>query len=471
MKLKKIEEITSVLAQMYNTLSKWEIRSVALDNPSVVVVFFSFLKYISLYKEELKLSYPEKYDIDFLTLLYGQKITQEEFMAHIADLEEQLGFDKGILKSFITDLQLLSLENETKELLDMINKVEIKADEQDVLYTAVAEYLSIQSRNDMRFASEYTTDNKLAKLMGELIEVQDGMTVYDPATGYSILLSEATQRKDVLVYAQDINRLSAAVSIMLLVMSGQKKVIVGCDDTITHPLTFELDNKKFDRVLSIPPFGLRIGKEMAIIKSGQQADAFEYGLAYKLSGELVFARHLIASLKEDGVGLLLVPMSTLFKGGNEGKIREQMIKDNYIDTVIEMPVGILPNTNVKTALVLFKKGRKENDIYFMDLSKEECKSYTEKIGRVGVRFTDLGIEKVTEIVRSKKEASGIAVQVNREQVIKQNVNLCPGSYLQVELDQVENLNDVGELLNKNKRLFKQLEEVEIKLHQTIIRLK
>lgn len=369
MKLKKIEEITSVLAQMYNTLSKWEIRSVALDNPSVVVVFFSFLKYISLYKEELKLSYPEKYDIDFLTLLYGQKITQEEFIAHIADLEEQLGFDKGILKSFITDLQLLSLENETKELLDMINKVEIKADEQYVLYTAVAEYLSIQSRNDMRFASEYITDNKLAKLMGELIEVQDGMTVYDPATGYSILLSEATQRKDVLVYAQDINRLSAAVSIMLLVMSGQKKVIVGCDDTITHPLTFELDNKKFDRVLSIPPFGLRIGKEMAIIKSGQQADAFDYGLAYKLSGELVFARHLIASLKEDGVGLLLVPMSTLFKGGNEGKIREQMIKDNYIDTVIEMPVGILPNTNVKTALVLFKKGRKENDIYFMDLSK------------------------------------------------------------------------------------------------------
>lgn len=470
MKLRKVEEVTNILAQLYSALSKWQVRSAALDNPSSVLVFLTFLKYISVCKQELKLDYPEKYEIGFMALLYGQKVRRNELIEHIVDIEQQLGFDRGILKSFVTDLQLLNLEDETRALLDIIDKVEVEQNEQAVLYEALTEYLAVQARNDMRFASEYTTDNKLAKLMGRIAAVQDRMSVYDFTAGYGTLLAEATRGKDVEIYAQDISRIAAAVSIMLVIMSGQKKVVVGCDNTITHPLTFDLTTTKFDRVLVTPPFGLRVDREIATIRSGQQAESFAYGLAYKLSGDLVFARHLIATLKEEGIGIMLVPMSTLFKGGSEGQIREKMVRDNLIDTVIEMPVGILPNANIKTAIVVFKKNRKEDSIYFVDLSKR-AKEYTEKIGRVGVRFTETGINQVTQLITSKKEVPQVAVRIKCKKLLSQGVNLCPGSYLQIELNELEDIQDIEGLLQENDTLFKELKEVTTQLNDKIEKLK
>ena len=469
MKLKKVEEAMNAFAQMYSTLSKWEVRSASLDNPSVVIVFLGFLKYISVYKNELKLDYPEKYSIDFMSLLYGQKVMSDELIEHITSVEQQLGFDRGILSSFIADLQLLNLEKELRELLDIINKIEIEDGEEGVIYEALTEYLAIQARNDMRFASEYTTDNRLAKLMGRIADVRDEMSVYDFTAGYGTLLSEATRGKNVNIYAQDIYRVATAVSIMLLVMSGQKNAVVGCDNTLTHPLIFDSNITKFDRVLSTPPLGLRVDNEMSRIKSGQQAEAFEYGLAYKLSGDIVFVRHLLATLNEDGIGIMLVPMSTLFKGGNEGKIREEMVRDNYIDSVIEMPSGILPNTNVKTALVVFKKNRNEDDIYFVDLAKDS-KEYTEKIGRVGVRFTEYGIDKVMKLIAEKKELPQVSVRIKCKTLMGQGVNLCPGSYLQVKLNELDDIQDIDKLIQENSNLFKKLEAVTTKLNGVIERL-
>lgn len=468
------EKLMSVFDNVYKELSKWDMRNATSDNPVAGLTFLVFLKHISDNKEALGLEYPEKLSFDYLVLLYGEKISSDELIHYISDIEQQLGYNNGILASFVREIDLLKLTLQFKRFLEIINTLDFKitVDNQYEVYDALVSYISLQSRKEIRFAGEYITDVNLSKLMAKIANVNTDMSVYDFACGYSISLSEAVRGKNAVIYAQDINKISAAVSIMILTIAMNKNVIVQCNNSITSPLTinYERGNNKFDRVISAPPFGLRTTSMDERIQSVQLEMAFEYGLSYKLTGDLVFARHLLATLKDDGIGILLMPVGALFRGGSEGKIREQMIKDNYIDAVIELPTGIIANTGVKTALVVFKKNRKNKDVYILDASRDAAKEYVERVGRVGNKISDYGVNAIGELVSKRKEVEGLSRLVSSEEIIDNSVNLCAGAYLQLYVENLLEVQDIEELKERNVVLHKKFEHLEKRFNEIIERL-
>ncbi|KUO78021.1 MAG: hypothetical protein APF81_17510 [Desulfosporosinus sp. BRH_c37] len=456
---KNNEEIMSVLDFAYRELRKWDMRNASNDNPVAALTFFVFLKYVSDNKEDLKLKYEEKYNFDYLVLLFGEKIEHAELVSHVSSIEKQLGFNYGILESFADGLDLKKFNRQTTEILQAINSLDLKAEEGNhSAYHSLVSYISMQSKKELRFAGEFISDVNLSRLMAEIADIKNGMSLYDFAAGYGISLSEASKDKDVVVAAQDITKVCAALSIMLLTMSGNSGAEVRCDDSISNPLTMMggEENLTFDRVISAPPFGVRRSIEDAMIQSGQQANAFEYGLAYKLTGDLVFARHLLASLNENGIGILQMPMGSLFRSGMEEKIRTQMIEDNYIDAIIELPSGIVAGTNIKTALVVFKKNRANNDVYFLDLARDGAKDYVERISRVGTSITEAGLVVINKLMSERKEVEGLSRLVDRAEIIENGSNLCPGVYLQQSLSETLEVQDLTPLLKNNEVLQNKL---------------
>lgn len=470
--MKDNSKLMNGLEKAYAELCKWDMRSVTNDNPSAALTYLVTLKYISDNKERLGLEFSEKYNFDYLVLLFKDKISHDELVDHVASIEKQLGFENGILASFAKDINLKELSDQTTKILEILDSLDFKEEEGETLvYDSLASYLSLQSKKELRFADHLITDVKLAKLMARLAEIKDNMTLYDFASGYGFTLAEAAKNKDVQVYAQDINNEASAVSIMLMTMIGKPGSKIYCEDSIANPLTISCDeNKTFDRVISVPPFGIRLTGRNATFKSDEHANAFEYGLEYKLTDDIAFARHMLASLNDNGIGVLLAPMNILYRSGVVEKIRTRMLEDNYIDAVIEMPPGIVPGTNIKTSIIIFKKNRKAKDIYMLDLTKELAKDYFESVGRTGIVLTDKGIESVTNLVLNRKEVEGLSRSVHIHEILRNDANLCPGVYIKQPIDDVIGVEDITTLLDESNRLYKELIELDISFNEVVKRL-
>ena len=465
----KNENIMQVFDVVYSELCKWNLRNTVNDNPMAALAFLTFLKFISDNKETLQLEYPEKYNFDYLTLLFQQKIDQDELVDFVSLVEKQLGYENRILASYVAGLDLMNVREQVAALLDYLNRLDLS--EPMVAYDSLINFISIQSRKEIRFAGEFITDVGLAKLMAKITEVDDGMRFYDFACGYGISATQSVKGKNVTVYVQDINKISVAVSIILFVLSGVRNAEVRCGDSIKDPINLAYTNKDtFERISVVPPFGIRISDRENFHFSNELSSAYQYYYDFKLSGDLLFTRHLLASLTKEGVGVILLPVGALFRGGNDEKIRRQMIDDNYIDAVIEFPIGVIPGTAVKTALVIFKKHRSSQDIYILDLSKEAAKEYFEKVSKTGLTITEHGIDIISEMVKNRLEVDGLSRRINKEEVLDNQCNLCAGVYMQESIDTAIQVQDITDLVNRNKVLYDKLAHLNVRFNEIIERI-
>ncbi len=80
---------------------------------------------------------------------------------------------------------------------------------------------------------------------------------------------------------------------------------------------------------------------------------------------------MIETLKpETGRMGVVVPHGVLFRGASEGKIRKQLIEENLLDTVIGLPEKLFFGTGIPAAILIFKKQKVDNTVFFIDASRE-----------------------------------------------------------------------------------------------------
>jgi type I restriction enzyme M protein len=99
---------------------------------------------------------------------------------------------------------------------------------------------------------------------------------------------------------------------------------------------------------------------------------FQRGIPPKSKGHWAFISHMLATAVE-GTGRVgvVVPHGVLFRGGQEGKIREAVIRENLLDAVIGLPANLFYGTGIPAALMIFDKSRKpDREVLFIDASRE-----------------------------------------------------------------------------------------------------
>ncbi|MCB4780972.1 MAG: SAM-dependent methyltransferase, partial [Sulfurovum sp.] len=187
-------------------------------------------------------------------------------------------------------------------------------------------------------------------------------------------------------------------------------------DTLRNPLHKEHDHlMKFDVVVANPPFSL--DKWGADELADDVYRRFEYGLPPKSKGDYAFVEHMLASLNAEGRMGVVLPHGVLFRGASEGKIRKAIIDDNLLDAVIGLPANLFFGTGIPATILIFKKGRENKDVLFIDASREFDKDKNQN------SLNENHIKKILQTYHDRKEIEKYAHIASLKEIQENDYNL------------------------------------------------
>jgi len=273
---------------------------------------------------------------------------------------------------------------------------------------------------------EFYTPGEVATLLAKLLAPKAGETICDPACGSGSLLIRVAREvgsSNYFLYGQEVNGGTWALCKMNMFLHGVENAQIEWGDTLNNPKLLEGDHlKKFDVVVANPPFSLdKWGAEHA---PGDRFRRFHRGTPPKSKADYAFISHMAETAVEEGgrVGVI-VPHGVLFRGGAEGKIRQQLIEENLLDGVIGLPANLFFGTGIPAAILLFRKGRKNTDVTFIDASREF------EDGKNQNRLRPEDIDKIVAAFRAGKTVEKYAYRATAEEIRENEYNLNIARYV------------------------------------------
>ncbi|MEA4955624.1 MAG: N-6 DNA methylase [Pseudoflavonifractor sp.] len=168
-----------------------------------------------------------------------------------------------------------------------------------------------------------------------------------------------------------------------------------------------------DAVVSNPPYS------QAWNSADKESDPryARFGLAPKGKADYAFLLHDLFHLKSNGIMTIVLPHGVLFRGGEEGTIRKNLIEQNHIDAIIGLPANIFFGTGIPTIIMVLKQKRPNTDVLIIDASKGFA-----KVGKNNVlRACD--IKKIVDVVTSRTTVEKFSKVVPRDEIRANDYNL------------------------------------------------
>ncbi len=309
---------------------------------------------------------------------------------------------EGIFTTLETGLSKLgeSAGKRTKaisDLLHLIKSIPMNGKQGYDVLGYIYEYLIEKfAANAGKKAGEFYTPHEVSVLMSHIIahelKHKDTIEIYDPTSGSGSLLiniGEAVEKyaksKDsITYYAQELKANTYNLTRMNLIMRGIKasNIKTRNGDTLEDDWPYFDENDPqgtyhalyVDAVVSNPPYS------QAWDPSFKDSDPrySRFGLAPKTKADFAFLLHDLYHLKPDGIMTIVLPHGVLFRGGEEGEIRKQLIEQNHIDAIIGLPANISFGTGIPTVILVLKQKRgsidkPQNDVLIVDASKHFVK--------------------------------------------------------------------------------------------------
>ena len=306
----------------------------------------------------------------------------------------------------------------------------------DVLGFIYEFLISNFAANAGKKAGEFYTPHEVSILMSEIIaehlkDCQE-IKIYDPTSGSGSLLINIGQsvakhindRNKIKYYAQELKENTYNLTRMNLVMRGilPDNIVTRCGDTLEDDWPYFDDNDKehtyepltnLDAVVSNPPYSQKWDPT-----DKQHDPRFNgYGIAPKTKADYAFLLHDLYHLRSGGIMTIVLPHGVLFRGGDEGKIRANLIENNNIDAIIGLPANIFFGTGIPTIIMVLKKGRTNDDVLIIDASKGFAKEG--KNNKLRAR----DIKKIADIYVERKEIDKFSRRVSRDLIRQNDYNL------------------------------------------------
>lgn len=317
-------------------------------------------------------------------------------------------------------------------------------------YATIFEYLikDYNTNSGGKYA-EYFTPHAVAKIMASCLvtgSVKD-VTCYDPSAGSGTLLmnlAHAIGEDKCTIYSQDISQKSSNLLRLNLILNNLVHSIPNIvkGNTILDPYHKEANGKlkKFDFIVSNPPFKLDFSDYVADLDTKENHDRFFAGLPNVPNKDKnsmaiypLFIQHIMFSLSAKGKAAVVVPTGFITaQGGIEKKIREKLVGEKMLRGVISMPSNIFATTGTNVSILFLDNANKKGDIVLMDASK-----LGETIKEGKNQRTVLKTEEEDLIIKTfnKHEAiNDFAVVVNYEQIKEKNYSFSAGQYFDVKIE-------------------------------------
>ncbi|MBR9920304.1 MAG: type I restriction-modification system subunit M [Bacteroidetes bacterium] len=341
------------------------------------------------------------------------------------------------------------------------------------------EYLISRFASDAgKKAGEFYTPSEVSTLLAKLMNPEPGMRICDPACGSGSLLIKVAREvgsKNFSPYGQEINGSTWALCRMNMFLHEMDNAQIEWGDTLNSPKLLEGDSlMKYNIVVANPPFSLdKWGAENA---SADQYDRFHRGVPPKSKGDYAFISHMVETTYEDiGRAGVILPHGVLFRGSSEGRIREQMIRENLLEAVIGLPSNLFFGTGIPACILIFNKGKGENtDVLFIDASRD----YAQGKNQNQLRKEDIEhILNTYENFKSGKPCEGdegialedkYAYRATIAEIEENDFNLNIPRY--VDTFEEEEPIDIPETMKEIDQLKTELKEVESKMEDYLKQL-
>ncbi|MBQ5345735.1 MAG: type I restriction-modification system subunit M, partial [Acidaminococcaceae bacterium] len=347
----------------------------------------------------------------------------------------------GVFDTLQTGLSKLgdTANSQTKSISDLINLIkDIPMDgkqDYDVLGFIYEYLISNFAANAGKKAGEFYTPHEVSLLMSEIVadhlKEKEEIKIYDPTSGSGSLLinigkSVAKYMGDsdrIKYYAQELKQNTYNLTRMNLVMRGilPDNIVTRNGDTLEEDWPYFEENDPVgtyeplyvDAVVSNPPYSQNWNP------SNKEADPryARFGVAPKGKADYAFLLHDLFHLKSNGIMTIVLPHGVLFRGGEEGAIRKNLIENNHIDTIIGLPANIFFGTGIPTIIMVLKQKRENTDVLIIDASKG-----FEKVGKNNkLRASD--IKKIVDVVTKRVSIQKFSRCVTRDEIRANEYNL------------------------------------------------
>ncbi|HMQ11634.1 MAG TPA: type I restriction-modification system subunit M [Oligoflexia bacterium] len=326
-------------------------------------------------------------------------------------------------------------------------------DGQDIIGNTYEYLISNFASSAAKKGGEFFTPKEVSILLAKLVQPKKGERICDPTAGSGSLLIRVAQEigsDDFALYGQESNVGTWALSKMNMFLHGIDGARMERGDTLRNPKLIEDDHLvKYDVVVANPPFSL--DKWGAEIADKDPFERFHRGVPPKSKGDYAFITHMVESINEHGRVGVIVPHGVLFRGSSEGRIREQLIKENLLDAVIGLPSKLFFGTGIPAAILLFKKGKKTEDVIFIDASRE----FEE--GTKQNQLTEKHIEKIVNTYKDRKDLDKYAHVASLDEIERNDFNLNIPRY--VDTFEEEEEIDIKAVQGEIEKIEEELAEV------------
>ncbi len=229
------------------------------------------------------------------------------------------------------------------------------------------------------YAGEFYTPRHIITAMVEVVAPRMGDRVYDPCFGSAGFLFEAARairQSQRSMSGEELERfhketffgreqgpLAYLLGTMNLILHDVHEPSLELVNTLEVHSNDVPEGAKYLVILANPPYGGRMAQQLQTnftVRSG--------------STEILFLQHIMKSLGRHGRAGVIVPEGVLFRGGPDQRVRERMLKEFNVHTVLSLPAGcFLPYTGVKTNVVFFNREDDERgteNVWYYELTND-----------------------------------------------------------------------------------------------------
>ena len=343
---------------------------------------------------------------------------------------------------------VISRNKKLFKLLDKIGSMDLggrfQENKIDAFGDAYEYLMTMYASNAGKSGGEFFTPQFVSTLLTKIALA--GRTsvnkIYDPCCGSgSLLLNTAKQIGADNVkkgfYGQEINLTTYNLCRinMFLHDINFNKFDIALGDTLKEPA--HMDDEPFEMIVSNPPYSIHWDGDNDPLNINDPRFSPAGVLAPESKADLAFVMHMLSWLSADGTAAIVEFPGVLYRGNAEEKIRKYLLTNNFVDTIIQLPVNLFYGPTIATCIIVLKKSKTDNNVLFIDASNEFI-----HVGNKN-NLSDENIEKIYRTHMERLEIEYFSKLVSNDVIIENDANLSVSSY--VEKENLEEDIDIHEL--------------------------
>ncbi len=352
-------------------------------------------------------------------------ITSNKLQGSLPDVSfnntDELGSGEELVKK-VSDL-IAIFQNPA---LDFKNN---RASGDDIIGDAYEYFMMKFAQESGKSKGQFYTPSEVSRVIARLVgmsNVQERMSLYDPACGSGSLLIRAADEAPtnsygdslISIYGQDSDNSTAGLAKMNLILHNKGTGEIKKGNSLANPKFIDSNGglKKFDFIVMNPPFSDKDWSDGIKPEEDKFRRFAGFGIPPQKNGDWAWFLHVVRSLKSNGKAGIVMPHGVLFRGNSEEEIRKHVLERKLIKGIVSLPANLFYGTGIPACLIFIDKENAEEreGIFFIDASDGFKKDGNKN------RLREQDIEKIVRTYNQRTEIQGYSRFVTYESILEEN---------------------------------------------------